>query len=64
METERVRCLHVDEAIAISNRPLQVFHNSALVRSWSAAVPSSTGAEQLAVLAARHALPAIYPFRE
>jgi putative ABC transport system substrate-binding protein len=36
-----------------------------LVRSWSATVPSTTGhTEELAALAARHALPAIYPFRE
>ena len=42
--------------MAISKLPSQLFRNSALVRSWSAPVASSTDA--------RHALPAIFPFRE
>jgi ABC-type uncharacterized transport system substrate-binding protein len=45
---------------------LQRFDRSGLVRSWSATVPSSFSrrTEQLAGLAARHALPAMFPYRE
>jgi putative tryptophan/tyrosine transport system substrate-binding protein len=46
------------EPIAISKRPLQLFRNSAWVRSWSATVSST------AALAARQALPAIFQYRE
>ena len=53
------------EPKAISKRPLQVFHNKLV-----GAVLVGTGTvfarrtEQLAALAAHHALPAMYPYRE
>jgi hypothetical protein len=57
--------LCMPEPIAISNRSSQPFRKSALVRSWSAPAVSTPGARiQLAALAARHALPAIFPYRE
>ena len=53
------------EPIAISKRPLQLFRNSASLRFWSTSSSMyNRRMDQLAALAARHALPAIYPFRE
>ena len=53
------------EPIAISNRPSQLFRNSTLAQSWSAtALSYNRRTEQLAALAARHALPAIISDRE
>jgi putative ABC transport system substrate-binding protein len=44
------------EPTAISKRPSQILRNSASARSWSVA--------PIAALAARHALPAIFPYSE
>jgi putative tryptophan/tyrosine transport system substrate-binding protein len=52
----------MQEPIAIWRWPSQLFRNSALVRGSSAFYHRRT--EQLSALAARHALPAIYAFRE
>ena len=38
--------LRVPEPTATSNRPSQLCRNSALVRSWSATIPSTTGAQK------------------
>ena len=52
------------EPITISKRHSSVFRNSALVRSWGASTFYTQHPEQLAALAARHALPTIYPEHE
>ena len=49
----------------ISKWRSQLYRDNAWERSWSPApAPFSIGTKQLAALAARHSLPALFPYRE